>query len=257
MSRNTQLLTSYLQAAIFGVLGVRCYLSWLRERDRRSAHLAWAAGLFGANSLMSAITTTFINAQMNEVAPRWEQILSSILLYSAVYGFLLFLSDFIPYPKWTHGALIAITGAGILFSFLEKPALKINFKSATSCPFENIPGVSNPIPYKTYIFIVLGYLGLAFGVLAVAFLVYGTRTAGLARFRMTSIGGGFLLLCGVIGILPVIIFGNPCSGAPKTLLNVLTYVALVSAPLLLVGFAPPKFVRDRFSEPGVPTATGA
>ena len=246
MSRNTQLLTSYLQAAIFGVLGIRCYMSWMRERDRRSAHLAWAAGLFGANSLMSAITTTFIDARMNEVAPRWEQIVSSILLYLAVYGFLLFLSDFIPYPKWIHGVLIAITGAGILFSFLEKPALKINFKSPTSCPFEDIPGVSNPIPYKTYIYVVLGYLGVAFGVLAVAFLLYGARAAGLARFRMSSIGLGFLLLAGVIGIIPYIIFGNPCAGTPKTMLNVLTYVALISAPLLLVGFAPPAFVRRRF-----------
>jgi hypothetical protein len=247
MSRSTQLLTSYLQALIFGVLGVRCYMGWLRERDKRSAHLAWAAGLFGLNSLVSAITNTFINSQMNEVAPRWEQIFSSILLYLAIYGFLLFLSDFIPYPRWIHGALIAITATGVVFSFIEKPALKVNFKSPTSCPFEDIPGISNPIPYKTYIFIVLGYLGVAFGVLAVAFLLYGVRSAGLARFRMSSIGAGFLLLCGVIGVIPYIIFGNPCAGTPKTLLNVLTYAALVSAPLLLVGFAPPEFIRRRFT----------
>lgn len=246
MSRSTQLLTSYLQAVVFATLGIRCYLSWRSQRDKRSAHLAWAAGLFGTNSLMSAITTTFIDSTKNEVAPRWEQIVSSIVIYLAIYGFLLFLSDFIAYPKWVHGLLIAITSAGIVFAFLERPALRINFRNPKSCPFENILGIDNPIPYKTYIFIVLGYLGLAFGVLAIAFLVYGARSAGLARFRMLSIGSGFLLLCAVIGLIPLILFGNPCAGTPKAILNVITYVALVSAPLLLLGFSPPKFVRDRF-----------
>lgn len=256
MSRSTQLLTSYLQAIIFATLGIRCYMSWRRQRDGRSAHLAWAAGLFGTNSLMSAITTTLIDATKNEVSPRWEQIVSGILIYLAIYGFLLFLSDFIPYPRWIHGLLIAITSAGIVFTFLEKPALRVNFRSPKSCPFENIPGVQNPIPYKTYIFIVLGYLGLAFGVLALAFIAYGVRSAALARFRMLSIGSGFLLLCAVIGLIPLLLFGNPCSGTPKTILNIVTYVALISAPLLLLGFAPPRWVRERFQEPGVPTGAG-
>jgi hypothetical protein len=251
MSRSTSLLTSYLQALIFAVLGIRCYLSWRRQRDKRSAHLAWAAGFFGSNSLLSALTTTFIDSTKNEVAPRWEQIVSGILIYLAIYGFLLFLSDFIPYPKWIHGVLVAVTGAGIVFSFLEKPALRVNFKSPTNCPFQNIPGVDNPVPYKTYIYVVLGYLGIAFGVLAVAFLLYGARSAGLARFRMLSIGSGFLLLCGVIGLVPVILFGNPCAGTPKTILNVITYVALISAPLLLIGFAPPRMIRERFGGPQI------
>ena len=253
MSRTTSLVTSYLQAGIFGILAVRCVAAWLREKDRRSGHLAWAAGLFATSTLMSAITTTFINAQKNEVTPRWEQTLSSIVLYLAIYAFLLFLADFIAYPRWIHGLLIGVTSAGIVFSIIEKPALKINFKSLKNCPFENIPGVHNPVGYKSYIVGVLAYIGIAFGVLAIAFLIYGARTGGLARFRMLSIGSGFLLLCGLVGLLPLVIFGNPCAGAPKTILNVVTYVALVAAPLLLVGFAPPKFIRERFREGSVPT----
>ena len=253
MSRTTSLVTSYLQTLIFGALAIRCISAWLREKDRRSGHLAWAAGLFGISTLMSAITTTFINQQAGEVAPRWEGTVSSIVLYLAVYSFLLFLSDFIPYPRWIHGLLIAVTTTGIVFSVIEKPALKINFISKTNCPFQNIPGVHNPVEYKTYIVAVLAYIGVAFGILAIAFLIYGTRSAGLARFRMLSIGSGFLLLCGLIGLLPLVIFGNPCAGAPKAILNVVTYVALVTAPLLLVGFAPPKFIRNMFHETGMPT----
>jgi len=249
MSRTTSLVTSYLQAVIFGIVAVRCYMAWLRDKDSRSGHLAVATGAFGASSLLGAITTTFINAQKNEVAPRWEGIVSSILIYLAIYAFLLFLSDFIPYPRWVHALLVVITATGVVFSIIEKPALKLNFINTKNCPFEDIPGIKNPIAYKTYIIIVLTYLALAFGVLAVAFLIYAARTGGIARFRMLSIGFGFALLCGLIGLLPRILFGNPCNGTAKTILTAVTYGALVAAPLLLIGFAPPKFIRARFAEP--------
>ena len=40
--------------------------------------------------------------------------------------------------------------------------------------------------------------------------------------------------------------GNPNAQAIRNLITVLQYVALLVAPLLFVGFSPPKFVRDRF-----------
>lgn len=245
MSRATSLITSYLQAFIFGLLALRCILAWLRERDNRSGHLAAAAGLFALSSLMGALTTTFIDQTKLEVVPRWEQVASSIVLFVSIYFFLVFLSDFVRFPRWVHGLVIVITLIAIAFSFIERPDLKLNLKTFQ---LEKITGVDNPISYKVYIGYVLLYLAVAFGVLAVAFLVYGFRSDGLARFRMISIGSGFLVFCIVIGLLPRILFGDPSATTVKTLLNILTYVALAVGPLLLVGFAPPKFIRDRFPE---------
>jgi hypothetical protein len=249
MSRNTTLVTSYLQALIFAVLAVRCIASWLRDRDLRSAHLALAAGLFASSSLMGAVTNTFIDATKAEVTPRWETIASTVILFLSIYAFLLFLSDFVRYPAFVHVVIIAVTVVSIVFAFIERPDLKLNFKTFQ---LEKIPGIHNPLAYKTYIGVVLAYLAIAFGVLALAFLTYGFRTGGLARFRMVCIGSGFLLFCIVIGLLPRLLFGDPTAHTIKTLLNVLTYVALVTGPLLLLGFAPPKFVRDRFPE-GAPS----
>ena len=247
--RTSTLITTYLQAFIFAVLGLRCVMAWMRGRDKRSAHLAWAAGLFGLSSAIGAITSTIYDSTKGELTPRWEQVLSSIIIFLSIYAFLLFLSDFIPFPAWIHVSLIVATIATIVFAIIERPDVyyDANFQKHA------IPGVHNPIPYLSYIGYVLVYLAVAFGVLAVAFLIYGFRTSALARFRMLCIGSGFLLLAIVIGLLPRLLFGDPSAQTIKTLLNALRYVALASGPLLLVGFAPPKFVRDRFPEAAMQT----
>lgn len=248
MSRTTSLLTSYLQAVIFSALAIRCFMGWRRDRDSRSAHLALASGLYGAFSLLGAVTTTFIDQTKLEQQPRWEQILSGVLLLLAVYVFLLFLSDFIRFPKVVHGLFIIATLGAIVFTFIERPDLRLNFQTFK---IEKIPGIDNPIDYTTYVNGLLVYLIIAFGVLAVSFLVYGFRSRGLARFRMVSIASGFLLFCVVLGLLPRILTSG---GSVKNLLNVLTYVALFIGPLLFIGFSPPKFIKDRFPESPQPSS---
>jgi hypothetical protein len=245
MSRTTSLWTSYLQAAIFAGIGIRCYMAWQRDRDRRSGHLALAAGLFGLSSLLGAITTTFIDQTKLEQVPRWESITSGIILYLSIYFFMLFLSDFIAFPKVVHVMLVGVTAAAIVFSFIERPDLRLNLKTFQ---IEKIPGITNPIDYRTYINIVLAYLIIAFGVLALSFFVYGFRSRGLARFRMVSIASGFFLFCVVLGLLPRILASGTPAQTVKNLLNVLTYVALAVGPLLFVGFSPPRFIRDWFPE---------
>jgi hypothetical protein len=249
MSRTTQLVTSYLQAIIFAALGIRCYMAWQRQRDSRSAHLALAAGLFGLSSLLGAVTTTFIDSTKLEEAPRWETIIASIVLYLSIYLFLLFLSDFIAFPKVVHVMLVVVTIGSIVLSFIERPDIRLNLKTFQ---LEKIPGVENPIDYLTYVKGVLVYLGVAFGVLALSFLVYGVRSRGLARFRMACIGAGFAVFCAVLGILPRLLSTSTSPETIKSLLTVLTYVALLVGPLLFVGFSPPTFIKRLFpSQEGV------
>ncbi len=243
--RTSTLITGYIQAVIFAALAVRCYVAWARDHERRSFHLAWASGLFALNSLLSAVTTTLYDATKGQSPPRAESILSGVIIFLSIYAFLVFLSDFIRFPRWIRAIFIVATGLNIVLTFVERPDLRFD---AQKFQIVSIPGVHNPIGYRAYLGYVLVYLALALGVLAVAFLAYAVRTLGLARLRMLLIGSGFALLCVVVGLLPRLLFGHPSARTILNLLTVLQYVALLVGPLLLVGFAPPKFVKDWFAK---------
>jgi hypothetical protein len=237
--RSSELATTYIQAIIFAALGLRCVSAYLRERDRRSADLAWAAGLFGVSSLISAVSSTIWDQAQLESPPRALAIASTVIIFLSVYAFLRFLGDFIHFPGWLHGVVLVATGANIVLAFVERPDIRFDPQKG----IVPIPGVDNPISYRAYIGYFLIYLAICFGVLALAFAMYGFRNGGLARFRMLTISSGFFLLFVVIGLLPRVLFGNPSLETIRSITNVARYVALFSAPLLFVGFAPPDWVR--------------
>lgn len=247
----SELVTTYIQAAIFVALGMRCVAVYLRERDGRSRDLAFAAGLFGLSSLISAVSRTIWDPALLEEPPRALTIVSTIVIFLAVYGFLRFLMDFVPFPRWLHVGIVGATVANIVLSIVERPDLRFDPERG----IVPIPGVENPISYRAFIGYILLYLAVCFGVMAVAFAIYGFRNAGLARFRMLSIASGFFLLFVVIGLLPRLLFGNPSAETIRDFTNVARYVGLFSAPLLLVGFAPPAWIRrllGRVDHPRVP-----
>ena len=238
----SELTTSYIQAVIFGALGIRCIAAYFRERDQRSRDLAFAAGLFGLSTLIGAISRTIWDPALLEQPPRALTIVSTIVIFLAVYAFLRFLMDFIPFPRWVNAIFIAATGVNIVLGIVERPDLRFDPERG----LVPIPGVDNPVSYRAFIGYVLVYLAICFGVLALSFAVYGFRSAGLARFRMLSIASGFFVLFVIIGLLPRLLFGNPSAETIRTLTNVTRYVGLLAAPLLFVGFAPPAWVRRMF-----------
>lgn len=241
--RTSTLITSYIQAAIFSALALRCFLAWSRERERRSLHLAWAAGLFALNSLMGAVANTVYDMTKGQVAPRWESAASTVILFIAIYAFLIFLADFVRFPRWIKVLFVLATGVNVVLAAIERPDVRFDAKAFQ---LVQIPGVSNPISYHGYLGYALAYLAVSLAVLAVAFLGYALRTTGLARLRMLAIGSSFLLLCVVVGLLPWLLYGHPSAQTIRHLLNVLEYVALATGPLMLVGLAPPGFVKAWF-----------
>lgn len=247
----SELATTYIQAAIFAALGLRCVAVYLRERDGRSRDLAFAAGLFGLNSLMSAISRSIWDPALLEQPPRAFTIVTTTIIFLAVYAFLRFLMDFISFPGWLHVVIVGATFANIALGIIERPDLRFDPQRG----LVSIPGVENPISYRAFIGYILVYLAVCFGAMALSFAVYGFRSAGLARFRMLSIASGFFLLFAIIGLLPRLLFGNPSAETIRNLTNVARYVGLFSAPLLFVGFAPPEWVRrlvGRADHPRVP-----
>lgn len=240
-----QFIIQYTQTLLFLALAVRAASGWRRTRELRARHLALATGLFGLNSLISAINATVFDASKGELPPRWDAIAGSTIIYLSIYFFMRFLGEFGRFPRWVDIVIAITTGVNIVLAVIERPEFRFDPKRG----LVDIPGVSNPIDYKAYVGYLLLYLAVAFGALFLAFLVYGLRVRGLARFRMLSISGGFFLLFVVVGLLPRLIFGNPHPETIADILAVARYVVLVSAPLLLIGFAPPKWVTRRFGQP--------
>lgn len=245
--RNNQLITSYIQAVLFGALGLRAIGRWLRDRDRRSADLALATALFGLNSLISAISQTLYDQAKGEMQPRALAIISSIVLFTSLFFFLRFLSDFVPFPSWLHWLSLLVTLSFIVLSIIERPDIRVDPRVG----IVKIPGIDNPIPYLTYVGYVLVYLAVVFAALGVTFMVFGLRVRGLPRFRMVTIAAGFLLLFIAVGLLPRLLFGDPSSKTISTLTNVVRYIALVAAPLLLIGFVPPRFITRSFDSQSI------
>jgi hypothetical protein len=252
--RNTTLVTTYIQATLFIALGITCVARWMTARDKRSGHLALATGLFGLNSLMGAISTTIWNTQAGEQAPRAWGIATTIIISLASYAFLLFLSDFISFHPVFKAVIILATSFNIVMAFFERQDVTFKFTS-NGIEQVKIPGVNNPIPYRAYLWYVVAYIAAVFGVLAFSFILYGLRVHNLARFRMLMIGSGFTLLFIVIGLIPLLIFGNLGARLASNLLNVIRYLALVSAPLLYLGFAPPRALAKRFGASDVAPAS--
>lgn len=255
--RTAQLVTQFIQAVLFAGIAVRTYTDWSRERGRREASLAIATGLFAASSLIGAVTTALYDPAKLEQAPRAVSVLSGSLTIASIFAFFVFLTEFVPMPGWVKGLALLATLFVLVMNVIEQPDLRFDPQRG----LVPIPGVDNLIGYRTWIGIVLGFFAVGFGLLWVAFLVYGVRVKGLARFRMLSISGGFFLLFAVIGLLPRLLFGDPSAETIQDVINVALYVALASAPLLFMGFAPPRWVTERFDRPAeerpaAPVASG-
>jgi hypothetical protein len=243
--RTTALVTGYISAALFLLLGVRCALAWTRLRDKASAHLALATALYGISSLINVISTALYDQgpPKFETPPTWISIASSVISFLAIYGFLVFLGDFVTFPKVIRGMFALATLAAIVFAFIERN--DIRFDPARG--IVRVPGIHNPINFRTYIGVLLIYYAIVLAILWISFFVNALRVSGLARARLLFIAAGFFLLFVVIGLIPRLIFGHVAAKEITTVLQIAEYVAIVSAPLLFIGFSPPKWMSRRFA----------
>ena len=236
-------MTQYIQAGLFVLLAISAFAKWLQVRERPHAHLAFATMFFGLSQLSSAVTQTIYTSH-GELIPRPISIMTGLLLYLYVSGFMLFLNDFIPFPRWSKVLFVTATVLGMVVSLVVRPEIAL-----IDDKLVHLESVDNFIPYSAYITFALAYILLAFGVLFVSFTRYGLRVDGLARFRMLSIGGGFFLLFAAIALLPFILIGDPDRAFVHQVIGAVRLLALLCAPLLYLGFTPPSWVRRRVERP--------
>jgi hypothetical protein len=239
------LVTSYIQAGLFLVLGIRSVIGWIRKRDTASAHLAWATALFGLSSLISAISGTVYDSLKGQQAPIWVSIISTSLIYLALYAFLVFLGDFLPFNRFIREFFRIATIVGIALGVVERPKFIFKPPNALVC----LRGPHDPLPCRGYVSGILLYFAIVFGILWVSFIINAFRVKGLARFRMFSIAAGFLLLFIAVGLIPRLLFGKIPSTSAQDLTTTVQYIALASGPLLLIGFTPPSWLSKAFGKP--------
>jgi hypothetical protein len=240
--RTTQLITGYIEAFFFLALGVRTTIGWARARDAASAHLALATGLLGTSSLMGAIITSVYQTGSCDMPPRAVSIIQGIVGLVAIYFFLVFLFDFVKAPTWIQAIFGIATVVWVVLSVIERPS----FCFTPDFAIHQLK-VHNPINYLSYIGAVLIYYAVILAILWIAFFINGLRLSGIARFRMLTIAAGFFLLFVAIGLLPRLLFGSPNAATIKAVFNVVEYIAIVSAPLLYVGFATPAWITRRLA----------
>lgn len=240
MIRNLQIVISFGTALVFAGLAVRAFSQWAQLRERRSAHLALATTLFATSQFISANNSAFYNALAGNPPPRWISATSGTIGVFAFYWFILFLFDFVHVP--------AIARAVALLGTLEFMILAVVEHGSLRSVDGKLVGVFEPLDFHLYLWLIVGWYLAITGALWVSFLLFGLRNQGLARTRMLLIAGGFFLFFVVIGLIPMLLINNN-TAFWKNFATVLGALLLMAAPLLLIGFAPPRWLKARFPEP--------
>mgnify|MGYP000011629161 CR=1 FL=1 len=218
----------YVQTAMYIALGVFAINAWIR---RRGAARAWLAGTFGVLSLVTALG--LVLPEDNE--PRSVgDVVSRILLGLIVlfpYFLFRFAASFRTRPKWVEAAALALT-AGLFLSIHV---------------FHELPSEGES-------------WGRGFGVWVLLFLVQWVALSVIVAYELWRSGRGQptvsrrrmrLLSFGSIGLaLALVLAGAAGSGGGSTASQlVVQLLALASAPLFLVGFAPPRFLLAAWRRP--------
>lgn len=243
MNNGFDLAVSFVQAAIFLAVGLRATLEWRATKAVPQGHLAIATSLWGANSLANALSR-LINgvATCADPVPRFWTVAPTVLLLAGLYAYLTFLKDFLNYPTWAHVLAIVVSVGLAGLAVVTKAAYAID--TAESLKPMACPGFSSAdrTLWQVYVVAILVWLFAVFAVLAVSFLRYSRRVHGLARFRMSAIATGFLLILVAI----VVLSGGLTGAGGGAIIRVIQLLALGAAPALLFGFTPPAFIKARY-----------
>ena len=219
---------SYVQTALFVTLGVAAINAWIR---RRGAARAWLAATFGILSLVTLLGLVLPEESQPRSPAEWVGRSLLVLIVLFPYFLFRFAASFRTRPKWVEALALAVTVTlGVTIYF-----------------FHELPGEGEP-------------WGGGFGL----WVVRLPRPMGVAerhrRLRALAVGAGQptvsrrrmrLLSFGSIGLaLALVLAGAAGSGGGSTVTQVaVQLLALASAPLFLLGFAPPRWLLAAWRRP--------
>lgn len=218
----------YVQTGLYLVLGVAAINGWIR---RRGPARAWLAATFGVLSLVTLLGLVLPEDPEPRSPDDWVARTSLVLIVLFPYFLFRFAATFRTRPRPVEAvALAATVGLGVTAYF-----------------FHEIPGEGES-------------WGSGFGAWVLIFLVQWVALSVVVAYELWRSGRGQptvsrrrmrLLSFGAIGLaLALVLAGTAGSGGGSTSTQlVVQLLALASAPLFLLGFAPPRFLLAAWRRP--------
>lgn len=218
----------YVQTGLYLVLGVAAINAWLR---RRGAARAWLAATFGVLSLVTLLGLVLPDETEPRTLVDWVSRSLLVLIVLFPYFLFRFAGTFRTRPRWVEVVALATT-VGL---------------AVTAYVFRELPGEDEPWErgWSAWVLVFLAqWVGLS---AVVAFDLWrsgrGQPTVSRRRMRVLSFGSMGLALA-------LVLAGTAGSGGGSILTRlVVQLLALASAPLFLIGFAPPRFLLSAWRRP--------
>lgn len=208
-----------LQPLVYGLLAVMAFVHWRRHSGRASAWLAASFGVLGVAVVAGPLAPESSNDAL-AVGVRKAQVALVVLFPYCLYQFA---AAFVRPVAWVRAAATFLTvvlalGAVLLPDFPDE-------------------GEPRPAWFEIYVVVLLTQWVVLTGIVAVRLWRAGRGQPTVARRRMRTMSLG---AAGLAMALVVAGESSPESSSAEALVAVL---AVGAAPLMLVGFAPPQFLR--------------
>ncbi|HEY9287746.1 MAG TPA: hypothetical protein VIT43_06965, partial [Candidatus Dormibacteraeota bacterium] len=210
----------------FLALGIYTVVDWLRHRERSRGYLALALGTLGLTSILGQINLLTSGGVRLALAD-----LSLVLFMISGFALLLFRDSFIPLSREIRiGAAAACL-------------LSIGFYFAVGYPASGSDAHPKAIQSVAVITLILVWSACVLEPV-VRFWLASRRQPAVQRARLRALGGGY---AAIVLILLIAGFGGAAVNS-VTAMWLFEIVAIISLPLLLVGFSPPRWVRRLWRE---------
>jgi signal transduction histidine kinase len=204
----------------FLALGIFTVADWLRYRDRSRGYLALALATLGLTSALGQLETLTGNAGGELVSA-----ISLLLFMTSGYALLLFRDTFIPLSFRIR------VGAGVFCVAALVGYLVVGYPSG---------GTTRPTPAQSAALIGLILVWSACVLEPVVrFWLASSNRPAVQRARLRALAGGY---SAIVFILLVAGFGGSAVSS-VTAQWLIESIVIVALPLLLVGFAPPIWLR--------------
>ena len=218
----------YVQTALFVAVGALAISNWVR---RRGATRAWLAATFGVLALVTILGLVVPDENPGRSPGDWVRRAMLLLIVLFPYFLFRFAASFRSRPLWLEVVALAFT-AGL---------------AVTIYVFHELPGEDEP-------------WGRGFGLWVLAFLVQWVSLSAVVAVELWRSGRGQptvsrrrmrVLSCASMGLaLALVLSGAAGSGGGNTATELaVQLLALASAPLFLIGFAPPRFLLAAWRRP--------
>jgi signal transduction histidine kinase len=212
----------------FLALGVYTVADWLRHRERSRGYLALALGTLGLTSILGQINTLTDHALGVTLGD-----LSLIFFMVSGYALLLFRDSVIPLSRQIRvGAAIACVASLAAYLVVGYPAG---------------PQARPTAPQSIAVLaLILVWSGCVLEPV-IRFWVASLHRPAVQRAQLRALGAGY---AAIVVVLLIAGFGGSAVTSPAAMW-IFEIIAIVALPLLLVGFAPPRFLRRIWREPEV------